>query len=1503
MRKLFWVILCIIPVLTAAQSWVLPLEVSYGSAVKTIALGTNESATSGFDLAIDVNYPILPPSGLYAFFPINDPAFPYVTMLSQDFRETGLDEYLWKGTAGGVAGAITMRWNSATVPLGEAYIGIGTLSTAPSVWLDMTVTSTLTLAPDQYFWVSYTAPIDTTGDDDAPTLVSTYPADGATFVPTDATVEIILTDDRTGVDVSSIIVRVESIDVTAQCVIMRSGTNWIIHYTPATGFPPEDNITVSVRAADINTVPNVANYTFSFTTHAYAPISWEFPFIVHNIEFDDDTVAFSLSLGEATSASAAFDPDFDVPYPGAPAGVFYAFFPLEDDTYGFSMLTRDIRAIETTSTWIVRIANPASALFATWNPALIPDEFDLEIGTSSPISVPEEWFSMRDFAQMGIPAGQWIWLRKNTAPLPDVTPPTFVSSVPAIGEIGVATSTSITIAVADNESGINLAATRFFVNGADVTSSTLVYESDGVAYAVYTPTLPFADSERIDWRIEVSDNALAPNSAVFEGYFRTGFYPVPPFLANLTLTYHPESELPYIYEIAFGTDEAGTDGFDVGLDFLAAPPMPGSPAFYFPLDDPLWNSLTRDIRSSANDSIVWIAKFVNIDAALGTFDITWNPIELPDGGTFSYAVTASGETPTTWLNMRTSSNIEVTADGEMHIMFRNPTARYCISGTITLEGTTDYSGTTVEIIETGESFSTDATGAYSFCNLARGNYTLRASHNGYTTVVQIISVLGNTLFSTELMLQRFTITGDVSPNIAGLTIWLGEFSSITDETGHFEFTGILPGTYELHTTASGYVPYSTSINVTGDTYIEIVLVEILNNFAVRGNITLQGETNFSNINISLGSDSLTTDESGYFFFGELLEGEYAFHAHRTGFVDFDTIITVIDTVTINRQLTRIETRRGEILVRCSVDDGTSPSDIIVVLEETHDTLITLGMGRARFRNVLFGTYTIVAAKPGYYPETTSVVLDSTIRTVDITLRRQRASILGIVNLSDSPLNLSGSIVTSSFDASDTTEVDGSYNLLNAPLEIVTLTFSHAGYASKETTITITSPIPYTVNVTLMAGGGLNPPQNLTVIAGLHNRAALRWQAPALSDATLLGYAILRRHNLEPQETIATVPAWTTGYIDAAISTPFYWYQVIAIYAEGNSAAEGDMADYAWLGDDPASADVLLIDFDNGAVLSGANQENTAIEQMFARAQMVVQTTNQDQQLTAIADLELLNYQAVFIVTGVYDADNDMVSEASFDKIYDYLGAGGNLYWEGADVGFDYTDYFDGELLNFLGVDPADDGRPRMGGNVSTLTGVTPFFDPAQDFSYAYNSLADHYIDEFRTRSGSSVFLRSQTSPAPNVSNIRAVAKIGSEGTFTVRWRTIVSSVYTGAVPGSKMGYDIIRAAWFFFTGQQLPDAIFEEEAFKLPEKINMTLAPSPFNSTLSIAVDLPTSDDIHVEIRDIAGRCVAQIFNGALSAGQTHFVWSPNTDAASGVYFVSITGRTTVVCKSAVLIK
>jgi hypothetical protein len=55
-----------------------------------------------------------------------------------DFRETGLDEYLWKGTVGGVAGMVNINWNSTDVPLGEIYIGIGTFATAPSSWLDMT---------------------------------------------------------------------------------------------------------------------------------------------------------------------------------------------------------------------------------------------------------------------------------------------------------------------------------------------------------------------------------------------------------------------------------------------------------------------------------------------------------------------------------------------------------------------------------------------------------------------------------------------------------------------------------------------------------------------------------------------------------------------------------------------------------------------------------------------------------------------------------------------------------------------------------------------------------------------------------------------------------------------------------------------------------------------------------------------------------------------------------------------------------------------------------------------------------------------------------------------------------------------------------------------------------------------------------------------------------------------------------------------------------------------
>ena len=63
--------------------------------------------------------------------------------------------------------------------------------------------------------------------------------------------------------------------------------------------------------------------------------------------------------------------------------------------------------------------------------------------------------------------------------------------------------------------------------------------------------------------------------------------------------------------------------------------------------------------------------------------------------------------------------------------------------------------------------------------------------------------------------------------------------------------------------------------------------------------------------------------------------------------------------------------------------------------------------------------------------------------------------------------------------------------------------------------------------------------------------------------------------------------------------------------------------------------------------------------------------------------------------------------------------------------------------------------------------------------------------------------------------------------------------------------------------------------------------PNPFNTTTTIAFDLPTNGFVHLKIFDIAGREVAELASGQLAAGAHQVQWNAG-GFASGVYFYQL---------------
>ncbi len=73
----------------------------------------------------------------------------------------------------------------------------------------------------------------------------------------------------------------------------------------------------------------------------------------------------------------------------------------------------------------------------------------------------------------------------------------------------------------------------------------------------------------------------------------------------------------------------------------------------------------------------------------------------------------------------------------------------------------------------------------------------------------------------------------------------------------------------------------------------------------------------------------------------------------------------------------------------------------------------------------------------------------------------------------------------------------------------------------------------------------------------------------------------------------------------------------------------------------------------------------------------------------------------------------------------------------------------------------------------------------------------------------------------------------------------------------------------------------------LPESFAVNAYPNPFNNEARIAISLPNSSAVKVEIFSVDGRRVKVIEPGILAAGEHQLSWQPD-GLAAGAYFLNV---------------
>ena len=368
-------------------------------------------------------------------------------------------------------------------------------------------------------------------------------------------------------------------------------------------------------------------------------------------------------------------------------------------------------------------------------------------------------------------------------------------------------------------------------------------------------------------------------------------------------------------------------------------------------------TVTGTITSSAGGTVA--GAVVSIAGVQGTSDSNGNYTipNVPAGS--NETLTASSSTYTYGgANLTVTSNAVTTFN---FMMNANPGN---ITGIVTSSiGGSVLSGVNVTI--GGISGTTNSSGVYTITGIAAGNESVSATLANYTYsgANVIVPVAGNANFSFVMQAIPGAVSGSISPTGVNVTVTLnpGNYST-TSSTGSYSIGNLLPGSYNVTATATGYQNYTSgqiTVNLNQFTTQNISM----NPNTVTGMITssLTGNPALQGANVTIGGISGTTNSSGIYTLSAVPAGNVAYSITLTNYTTSSGNVLISQGANTgdNYQLQAI---LGNIT-------GTITgygSDSVTVTTNTGGYSTTTSNGTYLITGVAPGNYTVSATSSHYY---------------------------------------------------------------------------------------------------------------------------------------------------------------------------------------------------------------------------------------------------------------------------------------------------------------------------------------------------------------------------------------------------------------------------------------------------------------------------------------------------------------------------------------------------------
>ncbi len=105
--------------------------------------------------------------------------------------------------------------------------------------------------------------------------------------------------------------------------------------------------------------------------------------------------------------------------------------------------------------------------------------------------------------------------------------------------------------------------------------------------------------------------------------------------------------------------------------------------------------------------------------------------------------------------------------------------------------------------------------------------------------------------------------------------------------------------------------------------------------------------------------------------------------------------------------------------------------------------------------------------------------------------------------------------------------------------------------------------------------------------------------------------------------------------------------------------------------------------------------------------------------------------------------------------------------------------------------------------------------------------------------------------------------------------------------------------WFWTDWEDDP---IQKTALAVPETINLSATPNPFNPVTTLTYNLPESGLISVTVFNAAGQQVADLVNGHRMAGVHSVSWDASAQP-SGMYFIKLSTQLQSEVQKVILLK